>query len=139
MECHITQEAQWQKAFYDSTTKSRTFNVGDVVWLHVPTAGKLDTRWEGGWTVKEVLSPVNVAVEHTMTARTRVVHVNRLQQCIVRGEVEAHGEEHDQHGVPVADWEAPCIEHFILPPQHEQQAEVGRRYFQRVWHPVLRY
>ncbi|KAL5491866.1 hypothetical protein EMCRGX_G017231 [Ephydatia muelleri] len=105
VECHITQEAQWQKAFYDSTTKSRTFNVGDVVWLHVPTAGKLDTRWEGGWAVKEVLSPVNVAVEHTMTARTRVVHVNRLQQCIVRGEVEAHGEEHDQHGVPVADWE----------------------------------
>eukprot|EP00731_Ephydatia_muelleri_P002009 Em0001g2009a len=63
VECHITQEAQRQKAFYDSTTKSRTFNVGDAVWLHVPTAGKLDARWEGGWTVKEVLSPVNVAVE----------------------------------------------------------------------------
>ncbi|KAL5510662.1 hypothetical protein EMCRGX_G006248 [Ephydatia muelleri] len=31
--CHITQEAQRQKAFYDSTTKSRTFNVGDAVWL----------------------------------------------------------------------------------------------------------
>ena len=111
VECHITQEAQRQKAFYDSTTKSRTFNVGDAVWLHVPTAGKLDARWEGGWTVKEVLSPVNVAVEHIMTARTRVVHVNRLQQRIVRGEVEAHGEDHDQHGVPVADWEAPRIEH----------------------------
>ena len=107
VECHITQEAQRQKAFYDSTTKSRTFNVGDAVWLHVPTAGKLDVRWEGGWTVKEVLSQVNVAVEHTTTARTRVVHVNRLQQHIVRGEVEAHGEDHDQHGVPVADWEAP--------------------------------
>ena len=139
VECHITQEAQRQKAFYDSTTKSRTFNVGDAVWLHVPTAGKLDARWEGGWTVKEVLSPVNVAVEHTTTARTRVVHVNRLQQRIVRGEVEAHGEDHDQHGVPVADWEAPHIEYFILPPQQKQQAEVGRRYPQRVRHPVLRY
>ena len=101
----------------------------------MPTAGKLDARWEG-WTVKEVLSPVNVAVEHTTTARTRVVHVNRLQQRIVRGEVGAHGEE---HGVPVADWEAPHIEHFILQPQQEQQAEVGRRYPQRVRHPVLRY
>ena len=78
VECHITQEAQRQKEFYDSTTKSRTFNVGDTVWLHVPTAGKLDARWEGGWTVKKVLSPVNVAVEHATTARTRVVHVNRL-------------------------------------------------------------
>ena len=103
VECHITQEAQRQKAFYDSTTKGRTFNVGEAVWLHVPTASKLDARWEGGWTVKEVLSPVNVAVEHTTTARTRVVHVNRHQQRIVRGEVEVHGEEHDQHGVPVAD------------------------------------
>ena len=64
LECHITQEAQWQKAFYDSTTKYRTFNVGDAVWLHMPTAGKLDARWEGGWTVKEVLSPVNVATHH---------------------------------------------------------------------------
>ena len=27
VECHITQEAQRQKAFYESTTKSRTFNV----------------------------------------------------------------------------------------------------------------
>ena len=42
-------------------------------------------------------------------------------------------EEHDQHGVPVADWEAPRIEHFP-PPQQEQQAEVGRCYPQRVRH-----
>ena len=140
VECHITQEAQRQKEFYDSTMKSRTFNVGDTVWLHMPTAGKLNARWEGGWTVKKVLSPVNVAVEHASTARTRVVHLNRLQQRIVRGVAEAHGEQHDQHGgVPVADWEAPRIEHFILPPQQEQQAEVGRRYPQRVRHPVLRY
>ena len=89
MECHITQEAQRQKEFYDSTTKSRIFNVGDTVCLHVRTAGKLDARWEGGWTVKKVLSPVNVAVEHATTARTWVVHVNRLQQRIVRGVAEA--------------------------------------------------
>ena len=101
MECHITQEAQRQKESYDSTTKSRTLKVGDAVWLHIPTAGKLEARWEG-WTVKEALSPVNAAIGHTTTARTRVVHVNRLQQRIVRG--EAYGEQHEQHGVPVADW-----------------------------------
>ena len=88
--------------------------------------------------MKKVLSPVNVAVEHTRTHV--VVHVSRLQERMVRGEIEAHAELHEQHGgVLVADWEAPRIEHFILPPQQEQQAEVGRRYPQHVWHPVLRY
>eukprot|EP00731_Ephydatia_muelleri_P016107 Em0009g531a len=47
------QEAQWQKKSYDSSTKCRTFNVGDAVWLHVPTAGKLEAKWEGGWTQEQ--------------------------------------------------------------------------------------
>ena len=122
---------QRQKDFYDGATKSRSFTVGDAVWLQVPTAGKLEARWEGGWTVKEVLSTVNVTIEHIKTARTRVVHVNRLQR-LVQGEVEALGEP--QSGVPVADWEAPHIEHFVLPPQ---QAEIGRHYPQRVQYPVV--
>lgn len=61
-----------------------------------------------------------------------------LRKPIVRGEVEEHGEQHEQHG-GVADWEAPHIEHFILPSQQELQAEVGRRYPQRIRHPVVRY
>ena len=48
VECHITQEAQQQKDFYDSATKSRSFTVGDAVWLQVSTAGKLEATWEGG-------------------------------------------------------------------------------------------
>ena len=45
--------------------------------------------------------PVNIAVEHT---RIHMVHVSRLQERMVRGEVEAHGVEHNQHGgVLVAD------------------------------------
>ena len=131
VECRITQEAQRQKDFYDGATKSRSFTVGDAVWLQVPTAGKLEARWEGGWTVKEVLSTVNVTIEHIKTARTRVVHVNRLQR-LVRGEVEALGEP--QSGAPVADWEAPHIEHFVLP---QQQAEIGRHYPQCVRYPVV--
>ena len=87
--------------------------------------------------MRRVLSPVNVAIEHTTTARTRVVHVNRLQARIVREEVEAQGDKYEEHGV--ADWEAPQIEHLILPPQQEQPAAVQRRYPQRIRHPVLRY
>lgn len=137
VECHIAQEAQRQKKSYDSSTKCRTFKDGDAVWLHVPTAGKLEAKWEGGWIVRRVLSPANVDIEHTTTARTRVVHVNRLQARIVREEVEAQGDKYEEHGV--ADWEAPQIEHVILPPQQEQPAEVQRRYPQRIRHPVLRY
>ena len=50
--------------------------------------------------MKEVLSMVNVTIKHIKTARTRVVHVNRLQQCLVRGEVKALGSP--QSGVPLA-------------------------------------
>ena len=48
VECHIAQEAQKQKRFYDTKTKSRSFEVGNTLWLHNPTAGKLDAKWEDG-------------------------------------------------------------------------------------------
>ena len=68
-----------------------------------------------------------------MIARTRVMHDNRLQQRIMRGVVEAHGEQHDQlGGVQLADWEATHLECFILIPQQEQQAEEGRHYPQHI-------
>ena len=69
VEYRIAQEAQWQKKVYDGNkTNSRSFAVGDTVWLQGPTAGKLDAKWEGGWMVKEVLSPVNVRIEHSKMA-----------------------------------------------------------------------
>lgn len=64
---------------------------------------------ERGWTVKEYIT-----IEHINTARTRVVHVDRLlQQCLVKGEVQVLGEP--QSGVSVAVWEAPHFEYFVLP------------------------
>ena len=72
----------------------------------------------------------NVTIKHIKTASTRVVHVNRFQQRLVQGEVEALGEP--QSGVPLADCEAHT---FVLPPQ---KAEVGKRYPQRVRHQALR-
>ena len=46
----------------------------------VPTAGKLDPKWEGGWTVTKVESPVTIQIQKAN--KTRVVHVNRLQHRI---------------------------------------------------------
>ena len=34
-------------AAYDERASLRIFQVGDMVWLSVPTAGKLDPKWEG--------------------------------------------------------------------------------------------
>ena len=48
-----------------------------ILELAVPTAGKLDPRWEGEWVVKTIKSPVNVEI--TDGKRTKVVHTNRLQ------------------------------------------------------------
>lgn len=66
--------------------------------------------------------------------KARVVHDNRLQQSFIRREAEALGESYSR--VPIADWEAPNIEHFVLQPQQEQQAEVGGHYSRHVWHPT---
>ena len=61
----------------------RTFKAGDLVWLSIPMAGKLDPRWEGGWKVKACKSPVNMEVSDG--TRNRVVHVNRLRHRIQMG------------------------------------------------------
>ena len=53
--------------------------------------------------VKEVLSPVNVRIEHSKMAKDHAVHVNSLQQCFVRGEVEEVEVPSEPHrGVPVS-------------------------------------
>ena len=42
----FVEAAQHQKHAYDQHTSARSFSAGDSVWLFVPTAGKLDPRWE---------------------------------------------------------------------------------------------
>jgi len=47
VESQATQAASKQKCTYDQHSTSRSFRAGDPVWLSIPTAGKLDPRWEG--------------------------------------------------------------------------------------------
>ena len=51
VETHMVDAARHQKQEYDKYIRIRTFKAGDLVWLSIPTAGKLDPRWEGGWKV----------------------------------------------------------------------------------------
>ena len=44
VEAHITESAHRQKVDYDRHSEERQFKAGDLVWLSVPTAGKLDPQ-----------------------------------------------------------------------------------------------
>ena len=74
--------------------------VGDPMWLSVPTAGKLSPRWEGKWTVKTVLSQINMEI--TDGRQNKVAHINHLQHCI-----QSKHHEHESDRVPKR-WDS-CI------------------------------
>ena len=114
VETHMVDAARHQKQEYDKHMGIRTFKAGDLVWLSIPTAGKLDPRWEGGWKVKACKSPVNMEVSDG--TRNRVVHVNRLRHRIQMAEGEEVGSTDRTQG----EWVPPLIEHITVegtPPQ----------------------
>ena len=73
MDTNLAAAGDHQKSAYDQHTAVHTFNLNDPVWLSVPTAGKLDPRWEGGWRMKSTNSPVTF--ETTDGQRMKVIHV----------------------------------------------------------------
>ena len=62
VETNLAQAVAHQKIMYDKHSTYRYFNVGDMVWLSVPTAGKLDPKWEGNWKISAVKSPVTTEI-----------------------------------------------------------------------------
>ena len=72
--------AQQQKSHYNKSSVTRTFSVSDPIWLSIPTARKLQPRWEGKWTVQEIRGPVNLKI--TDGKRTKVVHINRVHHRV---------------------------------------------------------
>ena len=119
---NTTTAAQQQKNHYDKTSVTRTFSVGEPVWLSVPTAGKLQPRWEGNWTVQEIKGPVNLKI--TDGKRIRVVHKNRVQH---RVQPQQHTEEASPETSQTAEWCPPQIDHLEAPSAMESE----RRYPQR--------
>ena len=83
IETNLAEAAAHQKTIYDKHSTHRYFDVGDMVWLSVPTAGKLDPRWEGNWKISAVKSPVTMEI--TDGRRKKVVHVNRLHHRVQPG------------------------------------------------------
>lgn len=72
------------KRQYDKKAKSCTYEVGQWVYLHVPSlkrhrTKKLTRLWRGPYRIVEVLSPLNVVL--IVRKRRVVVHVNRIKPC----------------------------------------------------------
>ena len=72
-----TKATQAQKFQYDRSSTNHSFAPQELIWLSIPTAGKLQPRWEGKWNVIQMKSPVTVQI--TDGKRTRVVHVDRVR------------------------------------------------------------
>ena len=71
------------KRLYDRGTKSAGFTEGDLVWLHNPRkkkglSPKLQSPWEGPYTVVEPVSEVTYRITRGSRCRPRIVHVDRL-------------------------------------------------------------
>ena len=79
----LTQAAHSQKLHYDQHTKQPTFVAGKAVWLSIPTAGKLDPRWEGEWVIKSMKSPVTAKI-YDGRCTTQIVYGIVLFQAIMK-------------------------------------------------------
>ena len=81
VEANLVEVANHQKQSYDQHCNTREFSVENAVWLSVPIAGKLESRWEGGRKIKLIKSPVSIEIMDDQH-RTKLVHVNRLRHRI---------------------------------------------------------
>ena len=112
VEANLTEAAHHQKHAYDQHTSVRSFCPGDPVWLSVPTAGKLEPRWEGDWIIKSVKGPTSMEI--TKGKNTKVVHTNRLQHR----NVPSPSDRIDPSTVVThQQWNPPTVDHvYVLPP-----------------------
>ena len=108
VESNLVKAADQQKCHYDKQSKAPSFAIHDKVWLSVPTAGKLQPRWEGGWKVTSVNSPVTIEISNGR--KSKVVHSNRLQH---RVQAAANSSESTVTNNVVPLWTPPQVEHFI--------------------------
>ena len=76
-----------QKACYDTKTCGKSFEAGDLVWLHNPVvprgkSRKLHQPWTGPYKVVKKVAESVYRLQHTQSHRKRpVVHFNRLKSC----------------------------------------------------------
>ena len=125
---NLAKSAKQQKQQYDRYTVSRSFKTGDPVWLSIPTARKLQPRWDGRWVVTKLKGPCNLEI--TNGHQSKVVHVNRVQRRI-------QPNQNLDPSVPtkLQQWNSPDIDHHFVSPDSENNDTPQRRYPLRERHP----
>ena len=127
VEVHNVQASNKQKQYFDEHTSLRNFKQGDPVWLSIPTAGKLDARWEGQWSVKSVVSPTTYTISDGN--RSRTVHINKLRPRLQASNTSTLTAPPQQEV-----WTPPSIEHHVV-----ENDLSGPRYPTRARRPSDRY
>ena len=79
-------------------------------YLSLHAAGKLDPKWEGGWKVIKVISPICINMQIHDGKRTRIVYTNRLRHRF-QPDLEEEGVQNENS----PPWTPPQIEHSIVP------------------------
>ena len=130
VETNLTGSASRQSNNYNKHSQSRQFKVGDHVWLSIPTAKKLDPKWDGRWTITAVKGPLNMQISDGVVSK--VVHVNRLRY---RMQPTATDDPSQQKPLST-DWIPTQIEHFT---DFYSDPVRPRRYPSRAHRPPLRY
>ncbi|GFX90123.1 kinectin [Trichonephila clavipes] len=76
-----------EKTRYDARTTGHDFREGDKVWLgnkerHKRLSPKLQTNWEGPYTVLKRLNDVVVRIQKSPHSKPKVMHYNILAPYI---------------------------------------------------------
>ena len=103
VDANLVESADKQQHAYKGSVRT-PLKPGQQVLLSNPIAGKLDPRWTGPWTVKQMKGPSTVTI--TMENSTRAVHINRVRPLLI--------EDSDSFGVK-ADWTPPLFHHEDIP------------------------
>ena len=129
VEANLVESASRQRINYNKHSLTRHFTVGDHVWLSVPTARKLDPRWDGKWTITAVKRPLVMEISNGTTSK--VVHVNRLRHRLQPSPSDTTVLHNDQ----TRTWRPPEVDHYI----DNSPEPISRRYPVRTRRPPLRY
>ena len=106
-------EHRRQKSFYNEKVHGKSYNVGDMVWLHstvVPRgkSRKLHHTWKGPFEIVEPTGESDYRIKAQKGKRTQVVHFDRLKPCTPRTRLAQSGGAEQQRSTS-----NPCKPHVL--------------------------
>ncbi len=114
VDANLVEAAERQQQFYKCCDAPAKLTVGQQVLLNNPTPRKLDPRWTGPWTVKDLRGPTTVVIR--MGTTNRAVHINRVRPFLER-------ESEESRASTPTSWEPPLF--FEAAPTDDEPVHVG--------------